>query len=60
MDEKKAAQFKRQNSFIKESYDRVNLTLPKGQKEVIKEAAQKAGMSMNEYINAAILQKLQE
>lgn len=40
-----------QNSFIKEKYDRINLLVPKGTKEKIKERAKKKGLSMNEYIN---------
>ena len=54
MDEKKNAQFKRQNDFIKNNYDRVNLTLPKGKKEQIKATAAARSMSLNEFINAAI------
>lgn len=45
---------KYRNDFIKQNYDRVNLTLPKGDKEKVKEAAAAAGMSLNEYIKAAI------
>ena len=45
---------KYRNDFIKEKYDRVNLTLPKGKKEQVKAAATAAGMSLNEFINAAI------
>ena len=59
MDEKKAAQFKRQNDFVKNSYDRFSLNLPKGKKEVIRQAAAADGMSVNEYINAAINEKLE-
>ena len=54
MDDKKTAQFRRQNDFIKNNYDRVNLTLPKGKKEEIKSAAAALGMSTNEYILKAI------
>lgn len=45
---------KYKNDFIKQNYDRVNLTLPKGKKEQIKAAAASAGQSLNEFINAAI------
>lgn len=47
-------QFKRQNEFIKQNYDRHNLTMPKGKKEQIRKAAAAAGQSANEFINAAI------
>lgn len=45
---------KYRNDFIKEKYDRVNLTLTKGKKEQVRAAATAAGMSLNEFINAAI------
>lgn len=54
MTEKKFDQFSYQNNFIKEKYDRVNLTVPKGKKEKIKAAAAAEGKSVNDYINAAI------
>lgn len=54
MEEEKFNQIKYQNEFIKQKYDRVNLTVPKGKKEKIKEAAKAAGQSVNEYINSAI------
>lgn len=40
-----------QNDYIKEKYDRINLTVPKGRKEEIKEKARMQGLSVNEYIN---------
>lgn len=43
-----------QNEYIKEKYDRINLTVPKGRKEEIKKQAEKAGKSVNEYINSLI------
>ncbi len=42
-----------QNDYIKEKYDRINLTVPKGRKEEIKKRAA-AGKSVNEYINSLI------
>ena len=36
-------QVKYQNQFINEKYDRINLTVPKGDKAVIKERAQPPG-----------------
>ena len=38
------------NQHIKEHYDRINLTVPKGQKENIRRIAEEMGMSVNEYI----------
>jgi predicted DNA binding CopG/RHH family protein len=43
-----------QNDYIKEKYDRINLTVPKGRKEEIKKKAAAAGKSVNEYINGLI------
>lgn len=45
---------KYQNEFIAKSYDRVNLTMPKGKKEIIKNHAQTKGESVNSFINRAI------
>ena len=54
MNEKKAAQFKRQNDFNKKAYDRTTILTPEGKKEQIKAAADARTMSLNEFINAAI------
>lgn len=48
------------NQFIKEKYDRVNLMLPAGRKEVLRAAAAEKGQSMNEFINALIDAVLEE
>lgn len=48
-----------QNEFIKQAYDRINLTVPKGQKEVIQAAAERAGESVNAYINPAIAERME-
>lgn len=42
------------NKYIKEKYDRINLTMKAGKKEKIKSTASKRGMSVNEYINCLI------
>lgn len=46
------------NKYIASNYDRINLTVPKGKKETIKAAADAAEMSVNEFINAAIDEKM--
>lgn len=51
MAERKA---KWQNDYISRAYDRVNLTMPKGQKETIKVHAAANGESLNAFINRAI------
>lgn len=47
------------NKYMKENYDRVNLTMPKGKKDKIQEQADGQGMSVNAYINAAIDEKME-
>lgn len=42
------------NRYIKDKYDRINLTLPKGYKEEIQTAALKRGQSVNAFIQEAI------
>ncbi len=48
------AQQKAVHKYVKANYDRMELTVPKGRKEVIKDHAAAAGESVNAYINAAI------
>lgn len=43
-----------QNDYIDKTYDRINLTVPKGNKEVIKEAAAYCGESVNGFLNRLI------
>lgn len=52
------AQQKAVNKYMKKAYDRVNLTLPKGKKEVIKSHAENHGQSLNGFINEAIDEKM--
>ena len=42
------------NTWIAEKLDRINLTVPKGQKEIIKAHADAQGESVNAFINRAI------
>lgn len=48
------AQQKAVNKYMKTNYDRVNLTLPKGKKEIVSAHAEKRGESVNAFINRAI------
>ncbi len=48
------AQQKAQNKWIANNYDRINLTVPKGDKEVLQAHAQAQGESLNKFINRAI------
>ena len=56
MAERKA---KWQNDYIARTYDRVNLTMPKGKKEVVQARAEAQGESVNAYINKAIDQRME-
>ena len=47
------------NNWIAEKLDRVNLTMPKGKKEQVKETADALGMSLNAYINLAIDERME-
>ena len=42
------------NKYMKENYDRVNLTMPKGKKETVQLHAAQYGESVNAFINRAI------
>lgn len=53
-------QVKYKNDYIRENYDRISLAFPKGEKAAIKEAARKEGVSMSEYILAAVAEKLEK
>ena len=55
----KSDAIKYNNDFIKQAYDRINLTVEKGQKEIIRAAAERAGERVNAYINAAIAQRME-
>ena len=47
------AQQKAVNKYVKNNYDRINVTFPKGQKEIIMQAAEASGESVNGYIKKA-------
>lgn len=47
------------NKYVKANYDRINVTLPKGQREVIKAYAEAQGQSVNAFINEAICEKIE-
>lgn len=48
------AQQKAVNKYMAANYDRINLTVPKGKREEIKEYAETNGESVNGFINRAI------
>ena len=48
------AQQRSVNKYVKENYDRINVTFSKGRKEVIKAFADAQGESVNGFINRAV------
>ena len=48
------------NQWISEKLDRINLTMPKGKKEVLRATAEKLGLSVNAYINLAIDERMEK
>lgn len=58
--EKKFNKVAYDNAYIAKAYDRINLTVPKGQKEVIKaHADQYDGGSVNAFIQRAIREAME-
>lgn len=55
---RKRANKKWNDENLKTRYDRVSFFVPKGNHEVIKKAAASAGVSVNSFIQSAILEKL--
>lgn len=53
------ARTKANNKWNSKAYDRINLTVPKGQKEEIKTHAESMGESVNGFINRAIKQTME-
>ena len=53
------AQQKAVNKYMKRNYDRVNLVMPKGKKDIIQAHAAQQGESVNAYINRAIDEAMQ-
>lgn len=53
------ASTKAQNKFIAKKYDRINLTVEKGKKDLIKAHAESKGESVNGFINRAITETME-
>lgn len=53
------AQQKATNKYISKAYDRINLTVPKGQKEIIQAHSEARGESVNGFINRAIKETME-
>lgn len=48
-----------QNDYIAKAYDRINLTVPKGEKEKIRAHAESRGESVNAFIARAIAEAIE-
>ena len=48
-----------QNKYIAKAYDRINLTVPKGKKDVIQAHAEAHSESVNGFINRAISEAME-
>ena len=48
------ASTKAQNKYINKKYDRINLVVEKGKKDILKAHAEEKGESVNAFINRAI------
>lgn len=53
------AQQKAVQKYVKDKYDRVVLTMPKGKKETVQAHATRHGLSVNAFINTAIDEKME-
>jgi len=53
------AQQRAVNKYVKANYDRLLLTMPKGQKDTIKAHAEAHGESVNGFINRAIAETIE-
>lgn len=53
------AQQKAVQKYVKKNYDRIELTVPKGQKDFISQLATTAGESVNGYIKKAVEERIQ-
>lgn len=53
------AQQKAVNKYVKEKYDRILVTMPKGKKEPVQTHAETMGESVNGFINRAIRETME-
>lgn len=53
------AQQRAVHKYVKENYDRLDISMPKGKKSVIKAHAEAQGESVNAFINRAIDETMQ-
>ncbi|NSL03872.1 hypothetical protein [Blautia glucerasea] len=54
------AQAKAAKKYLKESVEDIRIRVPKGQKDIIKAAAESVGESLNTYVRNAIDQRMEQ
>jgi len=52
------SQQKAVNKYVREKYDRINITMQKGKKDTLQAHAEAQGQSVNAYINTAIDERM--
>ena len=55
-----AAQQRAVHKYVKNNYDRLELSVPKGEKEVIQQAAKQAGQSVDAYVYEAVKRRMEQ
>ena len=55
-----AAQQRAVHKYVKNNYDRLELSVPKGENVTIQQAAKQAGQSVNAYIYEAVCARMQQ
>lgn len=53
------AQQKSVHKYVKNNYDRIDLTVPKGKREQLKNHAESQGESLNGFVNRAITETME-
>lgn len=54
------AQQRAVHKYVKNNYDRLELSVPKGEKEEIQQAAKQAGKSVNAYVYEAVKYRMEQ
>lgn len=55
-----AAQQRAVHKYVKNNYDRLELSVPKGEKELIQQAAKQMGQSVNAYVYEAVRHRMEQ
>lgn len=55
-----AAQQRAVHKYVKNNYDRLELSVPKGEKEEIQQAAKQAGQGVNAYVYEAVKRRMEQ